>query len=83
MCFAAPAQVVALGPGVALIERGTERLPIGLHLLDEPVAVGDWLAVQAQRVAVARLSAEQAAELLDLYHRIQQQLEEGGARVMT
>lgn len=78
MCFAAPARVVAVGPGFALVERGAERLPIGLHLLDEPVAVGDWLAVQAQRFAVARLSAEQAAELLDLYHSIQQQLDDGG-----
>lgn len=74
MCFAAPAQVVAVGPGFAMIERGSERLPILLHLLDEPVAVGDWLAVQAQRFAVARLSAGEAAELLDLYHAIQQQL---------
>ncbi|PKM11737.1 MAG: HypC/HybG/HupF family hydrogenase formation chaperone [Gammaproteobacteria bacterium HGW-Gammaproteobacteria-5] len=78
MCFAAPAQVVAVGPGFAMIERGSERLPIALHLLDEPVAVGDWLSVQAQRFAVARLSAGEAAELLDLYHSIQQQLSDCG-----
>jgi hydrogenase expression/formation protein HypC len=74
MCFAAPARVVEVGPGFAMIERGAERLPILLHLLDEPVAVGDWLAVQAQRFAVARLSAGEAAELLDLYQRIEHQL---------
>lgn len=81
MCFAAPAQVVAVGPGFAMIERGDTRLPILLHLLDEPVAVGDWLAVQAQRYAVARLSAEEAGELLALYHDIQHQLAESGRAV--
>lgn len=70
MCFATPEQVVALGPGFAMIERGGERLPILLHLLDEPVSLGDWLAVQAQRYAVAKLSDGEAQELLDLYQQI-------------
>lgn len=70
MCFATPEQVVALGPGFAMIERGGERLPILLHLLDESVSLGDWLAVQAQRYAVAKLSDGEAQELLDLYQQI-------------
>jgi hydrogenase assembly chaperone HypC/HupF len=70
MCFATPEQVVELAPGVALIERAGARIPILLHLLDEPVAVGDWLAVQAQRHAVAKLSAEEAGELMALYGEI-------------
>lgn len=74
MCFAAPAQVVALGPGHAIIERGGVRLPILLHLLDGDVAVGDYLAIQAQRYAVARLTADEAQELLALYQQIDQQL---------
>jgi hydrogenase maturation factor len=74
MCFATPEQVVALGPGVALIERAGARIPILLHLLDEPIAVGDWLAVQAQRHAVAKLSVEEAGELKALYHLIGEKL---------
>lgn len=74
MCFATPEQVVALGPGFAMIERGGERLPILLHLLDEPVSLGDWLAVQAQRYAVAKLSDGEAQELLDLYQQIDRHL---------
>jgi len=74
MCFATPEQVVALGPGFAMIERGGERLPILLHLLDEPVSLGDWLAVQAQRYAVAKLSDGDAQELLDLYQQIDRHL---------
>lgn len=67
MCFATPEQVVELGPGFAVIQRSGERVPILLHLLDEPVAIGDWLAVQAQRHAVARLTPAEAQELSDLY----------------
>lgn len=74
MCFAAPARVVEVGAGFAIVARGDARLPVLLHLLDEPVAVGDWLAVQAQRYAVARLSAEEAGELMALYGDIQQRL---------
>lgn len=74
MCFATPEQVVALGPGFAMIERGGERVPILLHLLDEPVALGDWLAVQAQRYAVAKLSDGEAEELAALYLQIGAQL---------
>lgn len=74
MCFVAPARVVEVGPDFAVVARGDVRLPVLLHLLDEPVEVGDWLAVQAQRFAVARLSAAEAEELLALYSNIQQQL---------
>lgn len=74
MCLAAPARVVDLGLGFALIERGGVRLPILLHLLDEPIEIGDYLAVQAQRYAVAKLSAQDAADLLALYQQIDAQL---------
>lgn len=70
MCFAVPARVVGIGPGTATIERGGERLEVSLHLLDDPVAVGDYLSVQAQRYAVARLSAAEAADVMALLEHI-------------
>ena len=72
MCLAVPMRVVALGPGLALVERGGVQLPVLLHLLDEPVNVGDWLAVQAQRHALARLSPAEAEEMLAIYASLQQ-----------
>ena len=79
MCFATPEQVVELAPGIALIERGGERVPILLHLLDEAVVVGDWLAVQAQRHAVAKLSVDEAQELMALYRQIGAAMEHRGS----
>ena len=72
MCLAVPMRVVALGPGLALVARGGVQLPVLLHLLDEPVNVGDWLAVQAQRHALARLSPAEAEEMLAIYASLQQ-----------
>jgi len=37
--------------------------------------VGDWLAVQAQRHALARLSAAEAEEMLAIYASLQQAME--------
>ena len=75
MCLAVPMRVVALGPGLALVDRGGVQLPVLLHLLDEPVNVGDWLAVQAQRHALARLSPAEAEEMLAIYASLQQAME--------
>lgn len=75
MCLAVPMRVVALGPGLALVDRGGVQLPVLLHLLDEPVNVGDWLTVQAQRHALARLSAAEAEEMLAIYASLQQAME--------
>jgi len=75
MCFAVPARVVAVEPGIALVERGGERFAVSLHLLLEPVHVGDHLAVQAQRQAVAKLTAEEAEEVMAIYAQILERLQ--------
>jgi hydrogenase maturation factor len=67
MCLASPARVVEVGPGVALVERGGERFPALTHLLDADPAPGDWVAVQARRQAVARLTEAEAREMEGLY----------------
>lgn len=77
MCFVAPAQVVAvLDSEWADVERLGQRFTVSLWLLDDPVACGDWVAVQAQRDAVAILTPEEAAELLELYATIARRMED-------
>lgn len=64
MCLTVPCHVVAVRGGRPTVERMGAVLEVSLLLLDEPVAPGDWLAVQAQSLAVARLEPAEAEELL-------------------
>lgn len=66
MCLTVPCRIVAVDGFFAEVERGAARIPVSLALLEEPLAVGDWVAVQAQRYAVSRMTAEQAGEALAL-----------------
>lgn len=75
MCFAPPAQVVEVRPGEAVVARGTARFTVATFLLEEPLSPGDWVAVQAQRHAVQRLTPEEAAETRRLYDEIAALLE--------
>lgn len=68
MCLAVPCRVTRVLSAAAVeVDRQGERLCVSTLLLDEQVAAGDWVAVQAQRQAVARLSAAEAAEILALF----------------
>lgn len=67
MCLAPPARVVEVRSGRAVVERGGARFEVETLLLEEPPLPGDWLAVQAQRFAVRRLTPGEAAELQDIY----------------
>lgn len=76
MCFVVPCRVTRLvSPAEIEVDRLGECLRVSSFLLEEPPAVGDWVAVQAQRQAVARLSQQEAAELLSLYEQITRHLE--------
>lgn len=67
MCVAIPAQVVELRGANAVVERYGERLEVSLLLLSEEVAVGDYLILQARAYAVAKVAAEEAAEIFRLF----------------
>jgi hydrogenase maturation factor len=76
MCFVAPCRVTALLSATEIeVERLGQHMRISTFLLDEPVTVGDWVAVQAQREAVARLSEDEAHDLLSLYEELTRHLE--------
>ncbi len=67
MCLTVPCLVTAVNGAVATVARGDERIEVSLLLMDEPVAAGDWLAVQAQRYGLRRMDAQEAEEVLRLY----------------
>jgi len=74
MCFAPPAQVIEVLPGHAVVDRGGAQMTVATFLLEEALTPGDWVAVQAQRYAVQRLSDAEAAEQLELYQMIAAEL---------
>jgi hydrogenase expression/formation protein HypC len=62
--MAVPSKVVALSGDVATVESFGVTRTVNLMLLEDPVALGDYLIIQSGAFAVERLSAEQAAEAL-------------------
>lgn len=73
MCLAAPSRVVELRDGMALTECFGQRREVSLLLMDEEVAVGDYLLIQAGGFAFERVEAERAAEALALMEELMTQ----------
>jgi len=71
MCLSVPWRVEAVGIGVADVSHGPHRRTVSLLLLlDEPVAVGDYLLVQVGDLAAERLSPAAAEDALSLLAEI-------------
>ena len=70
MCVAIPARVIELDATTAVVERYGERLAVSLLLMDEPVALGEYLIIQAQRYAVRKIDAEEAQQAYRLFDEI-------------
>ena len=66
MCMAAPSRVIEVRDGTALTECFGQTREVSLLLLDEPVAVGDYLLIQAGGFAFERLEVARAEEALAL-----------------
>ncbi|MDR3435182.1 HypC/HybG/HupF family hydrogenase formation chaperone [Telmatospirillum sp.] len=65
--MAIPSRVLAIEGDMATVECfGVERR-VSLMLMDEPVALGDFLIIQSGAFAVERVSPEQARESLDYF----------------
>ncbi|MEZ5788155.1 MAG: HypC/HybG/HupF family hydrogenase formation chaperone [Xanthobacteraceae bacterium] len=79
MCLTVPCEVLRVDGETALVRRGEAQFEVSLLFLDEQVMPGDWLAVQAQRHAQARLSAEEARDILALYARLAGMIDGDGA----
>ncbi len=61
MCLAAPARVVSLGDGDAVVELGGRRFPAST-LFAADVRVGDWVVINGGAI-VRRVDPEQAERM--------------------
>lgn len=66
MCLAAPSRVMEIRDGTAVTECFGQSREVSLLLLNEEVAVGDYVLVQAGGFAFERVEAARAEEALAL-----------------
>ena len=72
MCLAIPAQVVEIVSGIphhAVVDVVGVRRRIDTGLLEDPPVPGDWVLVHVG-FAMSKISAEYAAEQLDLLRKL-------------
>lgn len=75
MCLAAPSRVLEVRDGMALTECFGQQREVSLLLMNEDVAVGDYLLIQAGGFAFERVEAQRAEEALSL---MREMMEQGG-----
>ncbi len=73
MCMAAPSRVIEVRDGTALTECFGQTREVSLLLLDEEVAVGDYLLIQAGGFAFERVEVARAEEALALMQELMAQ----------
>ncbi len=70
MCMAIPSRILSIDGDMARVECfGVER-SVSLMLMNEAVAIGDFLIIQSGAFAVERVSAEQAHEALAYFAEV-------------
>ena len=73
MCLAAPSRVVEVRDDIALTECFGQTREVSLLLMNEEVAVGDYLLIQAGGFAFERIERERAEEALALMQELMAQ----------
>jgi hydrogenase expression/formation protein HypC len=66
MCLAVPSEVLECDGAMAIVESFSVRRQVSLMLMAEPVAVGDFLLIQAGGFAVEKVDRETALVTLAL-----------------
>lgn len=66
MCMAIPSRIVALQGEMATVECFGERRDVSLMLVDSPLALGDYVLVQAGGFAYERVEPSAAQQTLEL-----------------
>lgn len=70
MCLAVPSRIVAIDGMTATVEAFGRQRQVSLMLMEEAVAVGDYLLVQVGDFAFERVDPERAEESLRLMEEI-------------
>ncbi len=70
MCLAAPSLVIEVRDGMALTECFGQRREVSLLLIDEEVAPGDYVLIQAGGFAFERIEPQRALEALELMQQL-------------
>ena len=66
MCMAIPSRIVALSGEMATVECFGEQRDVSLMLIDSPLALGDYVLVQAGGFAYDRVTPSAAQETLEI-----------------
>jgi hydrogenase expression/formation protein HypC len=75
MCLAAPSRIIELRDGVAVVECFGHVRETSLLLMDEDLAVGDYVLIQAGGFAFEKVEIDRALEALDVMREV---MEQGG-----
>jgi len=70
MCLAAPSKIIEIRDDMAVTECFGQTREVSLLLMNEEVAVGDYLLIQAGGFAFERIDAERAEESLALMQEL-------------
>lgn len=79
MCLAIPSKIVSIDQGTSMgvIETMGVTREANLSLIDEEIAVGDWVLVHVG-LAISKVDAKEARKTLDMYQEIIE-LQDGAA----
>lgn len=70
MCMAIPSRVVSIAGTTATVECFGAQRQVSLMLMNEDIALGDYVLVQAGGFAFQRIEKDAAKETLDLLQKL-------------
>lgn len=75
MCLGVPGKVISINQTLATVDFWGVRREVKLDIVDEPVAVGDYI-LNHVGFAIRRIPAESVAETLALYEMLMKENED-------
>jgi len=73
MCIGIPSQVITIKEQMAEVDALGEKRWVSLILMNEEVAIGDYLLIQVGNFAVEKIAPDHAKEALNYLRELAQQ----------